>query len=87
MIDHFVAFQKKKKRKEKLFFFLKKNGRWGQKELQEEFDFATPGAGSKSTAQLPGGMGDRMMIPELSPGPTGLGTLLVLPEGILGPPG
>lgn len=34
-----------------------------------------------------GGMGDGMMIPELSPGPTGLGTLLVLPEGILGPPG
>lgn len=38
----------------------------------------------KSTTQLPGGMGDGMMISELPPGPTGPGTLLVLPEGLLG---
>lgn len=76
MIDHFVEFQKKT--------FLKRKGRWGEKELQEEFDFATQVAGCEKHSVAPGGTGDGGHCPSC-PGPMARGPCLcLLLEGLLG---
>lgn len=79
-VDHFVKFQRKKK-------FLKEKGRWGEKELQGNSILQLKLQAAKSTTQPPGDMGDSRMISELPPGPTGPGTLHILPGGLIGWPG
>ena len=80
MIDHFVQFQRKKE-KEK---FLKEKGRWGEKELQGELNFATHTAGCKKHSAASRRRGEWSMVSSFPQAPPAQGPCQSFSKGSSG---